>query len=133
LRGVDQSELIAGAGQGLAAGSAPASANVLQDGDLAALFGLEMADGETSEVSASAKPKPARRMKKAGIVGASLHTLRHTHASGLLSAHVPLPTVSARLGHANTHITATVYAHAMPVDDQQAADQWDKLMTRKLQ
>ena len=66
LRGVDQNELIAGAGQGLAAGSAPASAKVLQDGDMAALFGLDMADGESSEVSASAKPKPARRMKKAG-------------------------------------------------------------------
>lgn len=66
LRGVDQNELIAGAGQGLAAGSAPASANVLQDGDLAALFGLEMADGESSENSALAKPKPARRIKKAG-------------------------------------------------------------------
>lgn len=66
LRGVDQNELIAGAGQGLTAGAAPASANVLQDGDMAALFGLEMADGESSEVSASAKPTPARRMKKAG-------------------------------------------------------------------
>ena len=66
LRGVDQNELLAGAGQGLAAGSAPASAKVLQDGDMAALFGLEMADGESSETSASAKPKPARRMKKAG-------------------------------------------------------------------
>ena len=32
LRGVDQNELIAGAGQGLTAGSAPTSANVLQDG-----------------------------------------------------------------------------------------------------
>ncbi|HTE37945.1 MAG TPA: SWIM zinc finger family protein [Reyranella sp.] len=66
LRGVDQNELIAGAGQGLAAGSAPASAKVLQDDDMAALFGLEMADEESSEASASAKPKPARRMKKAG-------------------------------------------------------------------
>jgi len=66
LRGVDRNELIAGAGQGLATGSAPASANVLQDGDMAALFGLEMADGENAEVSASANPKPARRMKKAG-------------------------------------------------------------------
>jgi uncharacterized Zn finger protein len=65
LRGVDQNELIAGAGQGLTAGAAPASANVLKDGDMAALFGLEMADGEASEVSASAEPKPARRTKKA--------------------------------------------------------------------
>jgi uncharacterized Zn finger protein len=66
LRGVDQNELIAGAGQGLTAGSAPANADVLQDGDMAALFGLEMADGESSEVSAPAGAKPARRPKKAG-------------------------------------------------------------------
>jgi uncharacterized Zn finger protein len=66
LRGVDQNELIADAGQGLAAGSAPTFAKVLQDDDMAALFGLEMADGESSRVSASAKPKPARRMKTAG-------------------------------------------------------------------
>lgn len=66
LRGVDQNELIAGAGQGLAAGAAPASADVLQDGDMAALFGLEMADGESSEVVAPARAKPARRTKKAG-------------------------------------------------------------------
>lgn len=65
LRGVDQSELIAGAGQGLTAGAAPTSANVLQDGDMAALFGLEMADGEGPEVSSAAKPKPARPIKKA--------------------------------------------------------------------
>lgn len=64
LRGVDQNELIAGAGQGLTAGSAPASASVLRDGDMAALFGLEMADSESSEDTAPAKPKPARRPKK---------------------------------------------------------------------
>jgi len=65
LRGVDQNELIAGAGQGLATGSAPASVDVLHDGDMAALFGLEMADGESSEASASTTPRPPRRMKKA--------------------------------------------------------------------
>lgn len=66
LRGVDQNELIAGAGQGLTAGSPPGSAKVLQDGDMAALFGLEMADGESSDVSAFAEPKSARRKKNAG-------------------------------------------------------------------
>ena len=45
--------------------------------------------------------------------GFSLHTLRHTHGSQLLSEGVPLPAVSKRLGHANTHITATVYSHAL--------------------
>lgn len=38
--------------------------------------------------------------------GVSLHTLRHTHGSHLLSNGVPLPTVSKRLGHANPYITA---------------------------
>ncbi len=74
-----------------------------------------------------------RRMKKAGIGHASLHTLRHTHASGLLSNGVPLPVVSARLGHANTHVTATIYAHALPADDQRAADQWDEFLKGKVQ
>jgi integrase len=74
-----------------------------------------------------------RRMKKAGISDASLHTLRHTHASGLLSNGVPLPVVSARLGHANTHVTATIYAHALPADDQRAADQWDEFLKGKVQ
>ena len=74
-----------------------------------------------------------RRMKKAGISHASLHTLRHTHASGLLSNGVPLPVVSARLGHANTHVTATIYAHALPADDQRAADQWDEFLKGKVQ
>ncbi len=72
-------------------------------------------------------------MKKAGIKGASLHTLRHTDASGFLSNGVPLPVVSARLGHANTHVTATIYAHALPADDQHAADKWDELLKEKVQ
>ncbi len=53
--------------------------------------------------------------------GASLHTLRHTHGSQLLAAGVPLTDVSKRLGHTNPHVTATVYAHAMPGHDDLAA------------
>jgi uncharacterized Zn finger protein len=67
LRGVDETELIAGAGQGLAtAVSAPSAANVLKDDDMAALFGLEMAGGEDVKVPGPADAKPARRQKKAG-------------------------------------------------------------------
>lgn len=65
-----------------------------------------------------------RRLKKAGI-DASLHSLQHSHASLLLSCGVPLPAVSARLGHANVNITAKIYAHALPDDDRRAADTWD--------
>lgn len=60
--------------------------------------------------------------------GVSLHTLRHTHGSYLLSLGVPLPTVSKRLGHANTHITATVYSHALEKDEQISAEVWEKAM-----
>lgn len=58
--------------------------------------------------------------------GASLHTLRHTHGLHLLAAGVPLTDVSKRLGHVNPHVTATVYAHALPGRDDLAADAWEK-------
>jgi integrase len=58
--------------------------------------------------------------------GISLHTLRHTHGSHLLAAGVPLTDVSKRLGHANPHVTATIYAHALPGCDDLAADAWEK-------
>src|SRR5579871_6258759 len=58
--------------------------------------------------------------------GASLHTLRHTHGSHLLAAGVPLTDVSKRLGHVNPHVTATVYAHALPGRDDLAAAAWGK-------
>ena len=74
-----------------------------------------------------------RRMKLAGIPDASLHTLRHTHASNLLSRGVPLPAVSARLGHSDAHTTARVYSHALPADDQRAADVWDSIITGNVQ
>jgi integrase len=60
--------------------------------------------------------------------GVPLHTLRHSHGSHLLSMGVPLPTLSKRLGHANTHITATVYAHALEKDEQTTAEVWERTM-----
>src|SRR5262249_39634987 len=55
--------------------------------------------------------------KKVGLKGVSIHTLRHSHGSQLLSDGVPLPAVSKRLGHADVYTTAKVYAHALPKDD----------------
>jgi integrase len=54
--------------------------------------------------------------------------MRHTDGSHLLSAGVPLPAVSKRLGHAKTHVTATIYSHALDKDDSKAADAWEKVM-----
>jgi integrase len=54
-------------------------------------------------------------------LNASLHDLRHTHASMLLAAGVPLNAVSARLGHQDPALTLRVYAHLMPNADGAAA------------
>jgi integrase len=58
--------------------------------------------------------------------GASLHSLRHTHGSHLLAAGMELTAVSARLGHSNTFVTATVYAHVLSGRDEEAARVWEK-------
>jgi integrase len=50
---------------------------------------------------------------RAGVVGVSFHTFRHTHGSMLLEAGWTIPQVSKRLGHADPAITARVYSHAM--------------------
>ena len=52
--------------------------------------------------------------------GFSFHSLRHTHATLLLSAGVPVATVSKRLGHKNPGITYKTYAHALDADDATA-------------
>ncbi len=75
--------------------------------------------------------KAVRRIaKKAGLKDVSLHTLRHSHGSQLLSAGVPLPAVSKRLGHTNVYVTATVYAHALTSDESTAAEKWESAMKR---
>ena len=65
LRGVDESELVAGADQGAGRlNSAPRSAKVLADDDVAALFGLEMTEsvGSTSAApAAAAQPRQSVR------------------------------------------------------------------------
>jgi integrase len=58
--------------------------------------------------------------------GVSLHTLRHTHGSHLLSNGVPLATVSKRLGHANTHISAELYSRALEKHDLLSAEALEK-------
>jgi integrase len=58
-----------------------------------------------------------------------MHSLRHSHATNLLPRGVPLPAVSARLGHADVNITARIYAHALPDHDRRAADTWDSVVT----
>ena len=60
------------------------------------------------------------RMFREACAGAGLpattrvHDLRHTFASVALNSGIDIATVAKMLGHANAHVTATIYAHAMP-------------------
>jgi uncharacterized Zn finger protein len=61
LRGVDENELLAGADTNLSLGTPVHSkATMLDDTDVAALFGLEMADDANSDGSLPAASKPSR-------------------------------------------------------------------------
>ncbi|HEV3330502.1 MAG TPA: tyrosine-type recombinase/integrase [Bryobacteraceae bacterium] len=62
---------------------------------------------------------------KAGMKGISLHSLRHTYGSHLLSEGVPLPAVSKLLGHSSVYTTAGIYAHSLSKDEIAAAAVWD--------
>jgi uncharacterized Zn finger protein len=64
LRGVDENEMLAGAGQDLAISkSTPTAAKILSDNDVAALFGLEMAETVNSDALVPTAPRPPRRLK----------------------------------------------------------------------
>jgi integrase len=63
-----------------------------------------------------------------GVPAIRLHDLRHGHASDLLRAGVPVHVVSQRLGHASPVVTLSIYAHAVPADQKQAADAFAALV-----
>lgn len=67
-------------------------------------------------------------MRKAGLEGVSLHSLRHSCATILLSNGVPLAVVSEQLGHADQNITLSIYSHAIPTDKRASAKVWSKAM-----
>jgi hypothetical protein len=64
-------------------------------------------------------------MRKAGLEGVSLHSLRHSHASSLLSNGVPIAVVSERLGQSDQNITLPINSRALPADTKAAAKVWN--------
>jgi integrase len=67
-------------------------------------------------------------MRRAGLSGVSLHSLRHSHASQLLSEGVPITAVSQRLGHRSPNVTLGIYSHCLPDDAQAAAQAWNQAL-----
>ena len=58
--------------------------------------------------------------KRAKLPTIRLHDLRHTHATLLLAAGVPVKVVSERLGHSTVAFTMEVYQHVLPGDQRDA-------------
>jgi len=65
---------------------------------------------------------------KAGLGHWHPHELRHSAASLMIDADVPLKVVSETLGHSTIGVTADIYSHLLSKSRQQAAD----AMTRAL-
>jgi integrase len=92
--------------------------------DTGLLFGLE--DG--NPLHPETVTKCFDRLRRAGgLPATSFHGLRHSHATALLRAGVPIRVVSQRLGHASVAVTLGIYAHVLPGDDEAAASAWGRI------
>lgn len=65
-----------------------------------------------------------RIYEKAGIEGATMHTLRHTYATRCFEAGVDIKAISEQLGHANVKTTYNIYVHLL---EDTKAKEIDKL------
>ncbi len=70
-------------------------------------------------------------MRGRNVQKVSFHDLRHTHATLLLQANVPLKIVSERLGHSTIALTADTYSHVTETMQRQATNQISDLLRPK--
>ena len=68
--------------------------------------------------------------KKARVPAYGFHSLRHTAATLMLAAGVPLPVVSETLGHESYSFTKDVYGHLVPEMQIQATTAMDAYLLR---
>lgn len=61
----------------------------------------------------------------------NFHSLRHTHATKLIEAGIPVKTVQTRLGHAFIQTTLQTYAHTTEQMEQNAVDSFEKILSTK--
>jgi integrase len=70
----------------------------------------------------------ARLIAAAKVKPITLHGLRHTCATLLLSAGTPPNVVQQRLGHKRIEITLSIYAHVLPGQQRDAARRLSSLL-----
>lgn len=66
-------------------------------------------------------------LRCSGVAYKNLHVLRHTHATELLAAGVPIVEVSRRLGHSKIGHTLELYGHAIPNYDDKIINKVERL------
>jgi len=74
-----------------------------------------------------------RVVAKRDVPTVSLHDLRHTHATLLLKAGVPVKVVSERLGHSNVAFTMSTYQHVLPGMQAEAAELFAELLAKPVE
>ena len=57
-------------------------------------------------------------LKQAGLKHRGFHSLRHTHASNLISQNVNMKYISERLGHSSIMVTMDIYGHCFQDDSR---------------
>lgn len=72
-------------------------------------------------------------MREHDLPAVTVHSLRHTYASLMIAAHVPIVTVAGRLGHAQTSTTTDIYAEFIKSADAAASDAMDMVFNRIIQ
>jgi ATP-dependent helicase/nuclease subunit A len=71
--------------------------------------------------------KPMREKVK---IEKGFHAFRHTHATQLITAGVPIQEVSRRLGHSRVSTTLDIYTHAVKADEVKAMQAMDDIHNR---
>jgi integrase len=67
-------------------------------------------------------------VKDSGLPHISFHSLRHTHATMLISKNVHAKIISSRLGHSKIGVTLDIYSHVLPAMQQEAVDKLDEMI-----
>jgi len=67
-------------------------------------------------------------VRNSGLPPIRFHDLRHTHATLLLKAGIPIKVVSERLGHSTPGFTMATYQHIIPGMQEEAAHTFAALL-----
>jgi integrase len=72
-----------------------------------------------------------RLVAAAPVPALHFHGLRHTHATLLLKAGVPVHVVAQRLGHSSPALTLSIYSHVLPRQQAAAAAAFARLVAAR--